>query len=235
MPRIRTIKPEFWSDAVIVELSMPARLFFIGTWNFADDSGNVEYSVKQLKMRIFPADAIEVQPLIDELTTTGVLVEYEVDGKKYLNIKNFKEHQVINKPSKTRLPEMNTTVALPYGREGKGREGNRKGKERKGVKRGNGRFAPPKLEEVIAYCRERNNNIDPQYFIDKNTSIGWVVGRNKVPMRDWKATIRTWERFQKERDPPSGNEKRQCVCGKKGRVKHGNQWFCNRCFDEKGL
>lgn len=54
------------------------------------------------------------------------------------------------------------------------------------------RFTPPTLEEVTAYCNERNNNIDPQHFIDYYTSNGWLVGKNK--MKDWKAAVRTWER-----------------------------------------
>ena len=54
------------------------------------------------------------------------------------------------------------------------------------------RFAPPTLEEVRAYCRERNNRVDAQRFIDYYTSNGWRVGRN--PMKDWKAAVRTWER-----------------------------------------
>ena len=56
----------------------------------------------------------------------------------------------------------------------------------------NKRFAPPTLEEVRAYCRERNNRVDAQRFIDYYTSNGWKVGRN--PMKDWKAAVRTWER-----------------------------------------
>ena len=39
MARIRTIKPEFWIDDVIVELPFETRLLFIGIWNFADDAG----------------------------------------------------------------------------------------------------------------------------------------------------------------------------------------------------
>jgi len=54
MPRIRTIKPEFWTDDKIVELSFPARLLFIGLWNFCDDWGRMEYKPKSIKLRIFP-------------------------------------------------------------------------------------------------------------------------------------------------------------------------------------
>lgn len=54
------------------------------------------------------------------------------------------------------------------------------------------RFTPPTLEEVEAYCDERENGIDPQQFVDYYESNGWKVGRNS--MRDWKAAVRTWER-----------------------------------------
>lgn len=53
------------------------------------------------------------------------------------------------------------------------------------------RFAPPSLDEVRAYCHERKNQIDPQEFIDKNESTGWMRGKNKI--KSWEAVIRTWE------------------------------------------
>ena len=54
------------------------------------------------------------------------------------------------------------------------------------------RFTPPTVDEVAAYCGERNNRIDPQTFVDFYASKGWVVGKSK--MKDWKAAIRTWEK-----------------------------------------
>lgn len=53
------------------------------------------------------------------------------------------------------------------------------------------RFTPPTIQEVEAYCRERNTNVNPARFFDYYTSNGWRVGKN--PMKDWKAAIRTWE------------------------------------------
>ena len=53
-------------------------------------------------------------------------------------------------------------------------------------------FTPPTVEEVRTYCRERNNNVDPDRFVDFYSSKGWMVGKN--PMKDWKACVRTWER-----------------------------------------
>jgi hypothetical protein len=46
MARIRTIRPEFWTSEQVTECSMPARLLFIGLWNFCDDGGRMPYSPK---------------------------------------------------------------------------------------------------------------------------------------------------------------------------------------------
>lgn len=53
-------------------------------------------------------------------------------------------------------------------------------------------FTPPTLEEVAAYCQERNNGVDPQKWYDFYAAKGWMIGKNK--MKDWKAAVRTWER-----------------------------------------
>jgi hypothetical protein len=112
---------------------MSARLMFIGMFNFSDDNGNIDRSSKQLKMKIFPADTIDCEVLVNELTTHGMLIEYSVSEKKYLHIKGFKQHQVINRPSKTNIPEYNlsddslgTHGGISDGREGKGREGKKR-------------------------------------------------------------------------------------------------------------
>lgn len=61
------------------------------------------------------------------------------------------------------------------------------------------RFKKPTLQEVEEYCRERNNGINAQNFIDFYESKGWMVGKNK--MKDWKACIRTWENNRKKQEP----------------------------------
>tara|TARA_Y100001938_G_C8084004_1_gene430839 strand:- start:462 stop:1079 length:618 start_codon:yes stop_codon:yes gene_type:complete len=53
-------------------------------------------------------------------------------------------------------------------------------------------FKKPKLEEVLEYCLERNNNIDAESFINFYESKDWKIGKNK--MKDWKAAVRTWEK-----------------------------------------
>lgn len=54
------------------------------------------------------------------------------------------------------------------------------------------RFIPPTAEQVRDYCKERNNNVNAEQFVDFYTSKGWKVG--KETMKDWRAAVRTWEK-----------------------------------------
>lgn len=87
-------------------------------------------------------------------------------------------------------------------------------KEHKADKPPRTRFAPPSLEDVQAYCIERNNNVDAQRFIDYYTSNGWKVGKNS--MKDWKAAVRNWERSDTAKPAPKQQDKPSST---------GNQFF----------
>lgn len=77
-----------------------------------------------------------------------------------------------------------------------------KGKRRAG--RAAPRFQRPTVEEIAAYCLERENRVDAQRFFDFYEAKGWQVGKNG--MQDWKACVRTWEQRDGDRKPPqSGN------------------------------
>jgi uncharacterized protein YdaU (DUF1376 family) len=55
----------------------------------------------------------------------------------------------------------------------------------------NKRFIKPTLEEIKAYCQLQNYSVNPEKWLNHYESNGWMVGKNK--MKDWKASIRTWE------------------------------------------
>lgn len=61
------------------------------------------------------------------------------------------------------------------------------------------RFTPPTPQEIIDYCNERQNGVDPERFFDYYTSNGWKVGKNG--MKDWRAAVRTWEKSETPRQP----------------------------------
>ena len=50
----------------------------------------------------------------------------------------------------------------------------------------------PTKEEVIFYCKERGNIVDPHTWFDFYSAKDWMIGKNK--MKDWKACVRTWEK-----------------------------------------
>ncbi|MEN6422031.1 MAG: hypothetical protein ABFD76_08785 [Smithella sp.] len=109
MSRIRTIKPEFWTDEQVVECSPTARLLFIGLWNFCDDQGIHPYSPKTIKMEIFPGDDFKIttiENLLQELIKNSLVKTYHVDNKQYLIITGWR-HQKIEKPnSKYPIPQL---------------------------------------------------------------------------------------------------------------------------------
>ena len=54
----------------------------------------------------------------------------------------------------------------------------------------------PTIEEVKKYCAERDNKVDYNKWYNHYTANGWKVGKN--PMKDWKASVRTWEQTKSE-------------------------------------
>ena len=66
-------------------------------------------------------------------------------------------------------------------------------------------FIPPTVEEVAAYCKERNNGkgngIDAETFVAHYEAIGWMVGRAK--MKNWKQAVITWEKRNKANAKPT--------------------------------
>jgi len=124
MARIRSIKPEFWTDEKVVAVSPLARLVFIGLWNFVDDHGRIPYSPLRLKMQILPADSADFPQLLAEISEIGLVTIYAVDDKQYLQVNGFDKHQKIDKRAKSKYPDppipanSRRNLPLDQGREG---------------------------------------------------------------------------------------------------------------------
>lgn len=113
MARIRSVKPEFWTDEKVVELSPFARLLFIGLWNFADDDGRMVHSPKRIKMQVLPADDVDCSELLGEIRRASLISVYVVDGVEYLQINGFAKHQKIDKRSASKLPPPSNPPEFP--------------------------------------------------------------------------------------------------------------------------
>ena len=51
-------------------------------------------------------------------------------------------------------------------------------------------FVKPTVEEITAFCKEKNININVNKFFLHYESNGWHVG--KSPMKSWKAAVQKW-------------------------------------------
>jgi hypothetical protein len=154
MARIRTIKPDFFTDDDLGELSPLHRLLFAGLWCHSDGFGRLKDKPKKLKVQILPYDDADIDEMLNDLEESGFVIRYDSDGTPAIQIVNFRKHQRITgkeaeTPSLFLAPpdyideepienqEGNngeTTEKQPMSRKGKERKGKESNREWKGVK-----------------------------------------------------------------------------------------------------
>lgn len=125
MPRIRTIKPDFFKHDELAELPALTRLLFIGLWTQADRDGRLYDRPKRLKIEICPYDDYDVETGLQQLEASGFILRYQTgEGEAAaIQIMGFTKHQQPNVkevPSTIPAPCMHRTGIT--GKEGKGKE-----------------------------------------------------------------------------------------------------------------
>lgn len=93
MARARNIKPGFFQNEKLAELSPLARLAFIGMWTIADFKGCIEYRPKRLKVQLLPYDECSIEEIAINLERSGFISIYSVEDQSYIKIVNFDKHQ----------------------------------------------------------------------------------------------------------------------------------------------
>lgn len=110
MARIRSIKPEFWKSETIAALPIRTRLTFIGLWSYVDDNGVGIDSFKLIAAELYgleddPREARDnTRACLARLADARLITRYTLDGKRYIRITNWDEHQRIDRPNKPRHP-----------------------------------------------------------------------------------------------------------------------------------
>lgn len=108
MARMRTIKPETFTSETLAAISVHARWTFAGLWTYCDDDGRGRSDPRLIKAAIWPLDddvtAKDVAVHLDELEAQELICRYQADGKSYLHVVNFAEHQRPNRPLPSKLP-----------------------------------------------------------------------------------------------------------------------------------
>ncbi|WP_059006587.1 hypothetical protein [Streptomyces specialis] len=109
MARIRTVKPDLFINERCAECSVTAVLTFIGLLTQADDQGRHRDNAAIIAGVLWPLRAehtpVHVEDDLHQLAGAGLICRYTgCDGKRYLHIVGWFEHQKIDKPSQSRLP-----------------------------------------------------------------------------------------------------------------------------------
>ena len=189
------------SDAFL-DMPMSARLLYYDLSMRADDDGFVNSPKKIMRM---------IGATQDDLTILGLRKFIIPFDNGVVVIKHWYIHNYIRKDTYNETPYKEQKELLEFDENKSYRlRGNmdteriqsvdgsstqvRLGKDSIGkdnIESRTKKFVPPSIDQVREYCKERNNSVDPQRFIDFYESKGWMVGKNK--MKDWKAAVRTWE------------------------------------------
>lgn len=109
MSRIRTIKPEFNTSRSVARLSEGAQLFMLKLLTECDDHGRIEWIPRKIVGVLYPHDPDKTKDDIDaygqELSEEGILLFYKVGEDEFAHFPNWHDHQKVDRPSRSRLPD----------------------------------------------------------------------------------------------------------------------------------
>ena len=95
------MKPGFFTNEHLAELSPWHRLCFAGLWTLADREGRLEDRPRRIKAALFPYDDLDIDGLLNGLSEKGFIVRYVADGVPCIAIPTFERHQ---RPKSDELP-----------------------------------------------------------------------------------------------------------------------------------
>jgi hypothetical protein len=102
--KIRSVRPEFFTDVRMAQLSFGARLLYVGLWSYVDDEGRGEFLPKRIEGEVFPNESVDFAGLWSELERMGRVVVYVVGEQSYFHIPTFSAYQKPNRVYASRLP-----------------------------------------------------------------------------------------------------------------------------------
>ncbi|GHD48687.1 hypothetical protein [Streptomyces mirabilis] len=109
MARIRTVKPDLFVNERVAACSVTAVVTYIGLFTQSDDHGRHRDNPAIIAGLLWPLRAehtpVHVEEDLQQLADAGLICRYTgCDGKRYLHIAGWYEHQKIDRPSQSRLP-----------------------------------------------------------------------------------------------------------------------------------
>ena len=192
-----------------LEMPLSSRLLYYELGMRADDDGfvnNAKSVIRQIgasedDLRILLAKRFIL--LMDD----GLIVIKHWRINNYLRNDRYQETKYIEEKARLLIDEKGAykfadeSLGIPSmvypGKDSIGKDSI--GKDSIGVKRK--RFTPPTLEQVQAYCKERNNNVDAKKFFEYYTAGDWKDAKGN-PVKNWKQKLITWEGKRGEQKVP---------------------------------
>lgn len=93
LARARNIKPRFFLNDDLAEVSPLGRLLFIALWTMADREGRLEDRSKRIKAEALPYDDCDVESLLSELAEREFILRYSRGDRRFIQIVTFAKHQ----------------------------------------------------------------------------------------------------------------------------------------------
>lgn len=212
MARARNIKPSFFQNEHLAEISPLGRLLFIGLWTLADYRGCMEWRPKRVKAQLFPYENCDVEKLAIKLDNSGFIRFYSEAQKLYIKIVNFEKHQNPHKNERDRPVEFGDYCETK--RQAVDIKGLTINRDKSGglcedsastpadslnlipdslnlIPSNTVRFKAPTLSEAVEYFTSKDSTAEQaERFINFYESKGWIVGKTK--MQKWKAAASNW-------------------------------------------
>lgn len=107
MARRRFISNGIWTNPKFVACSIPARLLFIGLVSHADDEGRLGGHAVEIGLQVFPGDRMKpdrLNGLLQELADGSLIFRYVVEGRSFIEIPKFGQHQDSRYRRKSEIP-----------------------------------------------------------------------------------------------------------------------------------
>jgi len=108
MARIRSIKPEIRMSETVNSWPIEVRYFWIMLWGYVDDFGKGRDNAKLIVADTYPLDDSvsheDVAGWLGILAASKVIQRYTVEGKNYIAVTNWSEHQRPSHPAKSVIP-----------------------------------------------------------------------------------------------------------------------------------
>lgn len=107
--RIRSLKPEAFQSETLSEVSIAAERTFFGLSTYADDRGRAVDKPAVINGALWPLrpehTTADLDADLDALARAGLVCRYDgCDGRRYVHMVTWDEHQRVDRPSKSRIP-----------------------------------------------------------------------------------------------------------------------------------